>query len=149
MQIGVVVRDLEATLRRWVEDYGIGPWDIYEVNSGNSKDLREYGQPVERAWRLAATTIGQVHWELIQPLDDKSVYAKFLAEKGEGVQHIAVAVPNFDETLAAQAKRGNEVVLSGEFSGIRVAYLGTERDLGLTIEIFDGLPDLERDPNAT
>jgi len=43
------------------------------------------------------------------------------------VHHIAVAVPRFDETLATQAKRGNDVVLSGEFSGIRVAYLGTSR----------------------
>jgi len=26
-----------------------------------------------------------VQWELIEPLDDKSDYARFLAEKGEGV----------------------------------------------------------------
>jgi methylmalonyl-CoA/ethylmalonyl-CoA epimerase len=71
-----------------------------------------------------------VQWELIQPLDDESVYAHFLAEKGEGVHHIAVATPSFDETVAAQAERGNDLVLSGEFSGIRVAYLATDRDLG-------------------
>jgi 4-hydroxyphenylpyruvate dioxygenase-like putative hemolysin len=55
-----------------------------------------------------------------------SVYARFLAEKGEGVQHVAVATPSFDETVA-QADRGNGVILSGEFE---VAYLGTDRDLG-------------------
>jgi hypothetical protein len=53
------------------------------------------------------------------PLDDKSVYARFVAEKGEGVHHIALATPSFDETVAAQAERGNGVVLSGEFSGVR------------------------------
>jgi hypothetical protein len=32
------------------------------------------------------------------------------------------------------------VILSGEFGGGRVAYLGTERDLGVTSEIFSGTP---------
>ena len=89
--------------------------------------------------------VGHMQWELIQPLDDKSIFARFLAEKGEGVQHIAVAVTNFDETLEAEAKRGNDLVLNcelgGEFSGIKVAYLGTQRDLGVILEIFNRLPE--------
>jgi hypothetical protein len=101
MRIGTVVRDLEAAMRTYVHDYGIGPWDIYEFNPGSAKDLREYGQPAERSWRLAATMVGQVQWELIQPLDDESVYARFPAEKGAGVHHIAVATPSFDETVGA------------------------------------------------
>jgi hypothetical protein len=39
--------------------------------------------PVERSWRLAVATVGQVQWELIEPLDEESVYARFLAERGE------------------------------------------------------------------
>jgi hypothetical protein len=37
MQVGIVVRDLDATLRMYVEDYGIGPWDVYEFNPGTRK----------------------------------------------------------------------------------------------------------------
>jgi methylmalonyl-CoA/ethylmalonyl-CoA epimerase len=84
------VRDLERAMRTCVDKYGIGPWDIYEFSPGNAKDLREYGKQAERSWRLAATMVGQVQWELIQPLDDESVYARFLAEKGEGVHHSAI-----------------------------------------------------------
>jgi len=83
-------------MRRYADDYGIGPWEVYELNAGNAEDFREYGQPVERSGRLAVATIGQVQWELIEPLDEESVYAHFLAEKGEGVHHVAVATPNFD-----------------------------------------------------
>lgn len=140
VQIGMVVRDLDATLRTFVDDYGIGPWDIHEFNSGNAKDLCEDGEPVERSWRLAAAMVGQVMWELIEPLDDKSVYARFLTEKGEGVHHIAVATPNFDDAVAAQARRGRKIVLSGTFSGVKVAYLPTDRDLGVILEIFSGIP---------
>jgi hypothetical protein len=37
--------------------------------------------------------------EATMPLDDESVYARFPAEKREGVHHVAVATPDFDETL--------------------------------------------------
>ncbi len=66
-----------------------------------------------------------------------------------GVHHIAVAAPNFDAAGAAPAERGDALVLSGTFSGIRVAYLPTDRDLGVLLEVFDGLPDAKRESDAT
>ncbi len=148
VQIGIVVRDLEAAMRSYVNDYGIGPWDIHEFNAGNAEALHEHGQPVERSWRLAATMVGQVQWELIEPLDDEGDYARFLAEKGEGVHHIAVAPTNYEQALADQAKNGSEPVLSGTFSGFRVAYLPTERDLGVILEIFSAPPAAEQTLDA-
>jgi methylmalonyl-CoA/ethylmalonyl-CoA epimerase len=149
VQIGIVVRDLDATMRRYVDDYGIGPWEIYEFNAGIAEDLHEHGRPVERSWRLATTMVGQVQWELIEPLDDGSDYARFLVEKGEGVHHIAVAPTSFDEAIADEVKKGHETVLSGTFGGIRVAYLPTEQDLGVIVEIFSGDPAAEQTPDTT
>jgi methylmalonyl-CoA/ethylmalonyl-CoA epimerase len=147
LQIGIVVRDLEATMRRYVDDYGIGPWDRYEFNPENAPDLHEHGQPAQRSWRLAVAMVGHVQWELIEPLDDESVYARFLAEKGEGVHHIAVAARNYDELVASQAKSGKNLVLSGTFSGVEVAYLDTDRDLGVLVEIFSGTPPAAEQEN--
>jgi hypothetical protein len=81
-----------------------------------------------------------VQWELIEPLDEQNVYARCLAEKGEGVHHVGVAAANFDETVA-RADRDNGVILSGQFGGAKVAYLGTDRDLGVILEILGGTPD--------
>ena len=148
LQLGIVVRDLEATVRRYEDDYGIGPWEFHQMDLGAANDYREYGQPVERSNRIAIAMVGQVMWELIEPLDEDGIYARFLAEKGEGIHHVAVATPNFDETVA-RAERENNVILSGEFSGARVAYLATERDLGVIIEIFSGTPGAEQEPDAT
>jgi hypothetical protein len=36
LQLGIVVRDLEATMRRYVDDFGIGPWEVY----GSMRKLR-------------------------------------------------------------------------------------------------------------
>jgi methylmalonyl-CoA/ethylmalonyl-CoA epimerase len=114
MQIGIVVRDLDAAMRRYEDDYGIGPWGVFQIKPGDVKDWRENGRPAQPCTRAATAMVGRVQWELIQPLDDKSIFAQFLAAKGEGVHHIAVAAANFDETLAAEAKRGNELVLMAE-----------------------------------
>jgi hypothetical protein len=93
--------------------------------------------------------VGKVSWELIQPLDGQGVFARFLAEKGEGVHHIALATPNFDDAVAEQIQRGNTLPLSGTFSGVKVAYLPTDRDLGVITEIFSGTPGAEQEPDAT
>src|SRR5918997_5401028 len=143
MQLGIVVRDLEATVRRYEDDYGIGPWQFARIDLGEEHNYREYGRPVERSTRIAIATVGGVMWELIEPLDADGIYARFLAEKDEGVHHVAVATPDFDETVA-RAERKDGVMLSCKHSGIDIAYLDTLRDLGVTIEIFSGTPGAER-----
>gem|GEM_PF-3823642 len=127
---------------------GIGPWEIFEVTPENAPDLYHDGQPVKGSTRAAATMVGTVMWELIQPLDEQGVFARFLAEKGEGVHHIAVATPNFDGVVAEQTQRGNTLPLSGSFSGVNIAYLPTDRDLGVILEIFSGMPGAEQEPDA-
>jgi methylmalonyl-CoA/ethylmalonyl-CoA epimerase len=149
IQLALVVPDLDAAMRTYVHDYGIGPWEIYEFHPGNVADMREDGEPVERSWRLAIAYVGQVQWELIEPLDADSVYARFLAETGGGLHHVGVAVPDFDEAVAGQAARGNGVLLGGEYKGIRFAYLDTVGDLGLVTEIFSGAPGADQRPDAT
>ena len=149
VQLAIVVRDLDAAMRTYVHDYGIGPWEIYGFDPANVADMREDGESVERSWRLAITRVGQVQWELIEPLDEESVYARFLAEQGGGLHHVGVAVPDFEETLAAQAARGNGVLLGGEYKGIRFAYLDTVGDLGFVTEIFSGAPGADQQPDAT
>jgi methylmalonyl-CoA/ethylmalonyl-CoA epimerase len=145
IQIAIVVRGLDAAMRTYV--HGIGPWEIYEFK--NVANMREDGQSVERSWRLAISQVGHVQWELIEPLDEGSIYARFLAEKGEGVHHVGVAVADFQATVAAQAERGNGVVLGGDYRGISFAYLATDRDIGVITEIFSGAPGEGQQPDAT
>jgi methylmalonyl-CoA/ethylmalonyl-CoA epimerase len=140
MQIGIVVPDLDAAVRTYRDVYGIGPWEIAEIGPENAQDVRLYGRPVEWRTRAAWAMVGRVQWELIQPLDDNGLFARFLAERGGGVHHIAVATPDFRRTLQEQAVRGNEPILSGTFSGVEVDFLSTERDLGVILEVFSGMP---------
>lgn len=148
MQIGIVVRDLDATLRRYVDDYGIGPWQVFEVTPENAPDLCHEGEPLKASTRSAVAMVGSVMWEVSQPLDEHGIFARFLAEKGEGVHHIAVATPDFDGLIAEQERRGRILPLSGSFTGVDVAYLPTDRDLGVLIEVFKGMPGDGSEPAA-
>jgi methylmalonyl-CoA/ethylmalonyl-CoA epimerase len=49
VQLGSVVRGLEATVRRYVDDYGIGPWEFARIDLGDANNYREYGRPVGRS----------------------------------------------------------------------------------------------------
>jgi hypothetical protein len=148
LQISVVVRDLEAAMETYVRDYGIGPWDIYEFNPDTVSGMHEGGQPVERSWRLALAQVGQVQWELVQPLDDDSVYAQFLATNGPGVHHVGMGVRSYEGTISELAERGHDVLLGGAYNGINFAYLSTDRDLGVITEIFSGAPGEDQKPDA-
>ena len=140
MQIGIVVRDLDATVRRYVDDYGIGPWEFFDVTPENATDLHEHGRARISATRCATTKIGSVWWELFQPLDEDGIFARFLKEKGEGVHHIAVKAPNYEGTLAEQTE---PLPLTGSFMGVQVSYLPTDRSLGVLLEVFSGFPEDE------
>ena len=78
----------------------------------------------------------------------QKMLTRFLAEKGEGVHHIAVATPNFHDVVAEQTRRGVTLPLSGSFTGVEVAYLPTDRDLGVILEIFSGMPDANHESDA-
>lgn len=136
-QIGMVVRDLDATVRNYVERYGIGPWTFFEVSPENTPDLRHYDGPVRGATRSASAKVGNVWWELTEPLDGEGMFAKFLAERGEGVHHIAVKTPDYEGALAMQTET---LPLTGSFMDIKVSYLPTERELGVLLEVFE-FPD--------
>ena len=148
LQIAMVVRDLDATMRTYVHEYGIGPWEIYEFNPDTVADMTKDGQPVATAFRLAVTMVGSVQWELIQPLDDESMYAEFLATKGEGLHHVAVATPDYEGTRDALVAKGRRVLQSGLYNGVSFSYLSTDEDLGVITEIFNWPPGVEQKPDA-
>lgn len=143
MQIGIVVPDVEAAVRAYESDFGIGGWQIMEIGPENAEDVRLYGKPVAWNSKIAITMVGSVMWELIQPVDDDDLFGRFLAERGGrgGVHHVAVATPDYRRVVGDHAARGRDPILSGTFSGIEVQYLDTERDLGVILEVFSGMPD--------
>ena len=78
LQVGVVVRDLQKAMERYWNIFGIGPWDIYTFGPPAVTNTTIRGKPAEFTMRLALTQVGNVQWELIQPLTGPSIYQEFL-----------------------------------------------------------------------
>lgn len=148
LQISIVVRDLDATMKTYVEEYGIGPWQIYEFNPGTMAQMAKDEAPTEYAMRLAVTMVGSVQWELIEPLDDRSIHAEFLATKGEGLHHVAVGGAGYRDALEQMRAKGRRVLQGGEYNGVTFAYLSTDEDLRVITEIFDWPEGLTQEPDA-
>lgn len=148
LQISMVVRDLEATMRTYVEEYGIGPWEIYDFNPETMTKAERDGQPTDSASRIAVTMVGSVQWELVQPLDGKSLYAEFLATKGEGLHHVAVGTADYREALDTIQAKGRRILQGGIYNGVTFAYMSTDEDLRVITEIFDWPPGLVQEPDA-
>jgi methylmalonyl-CoA/ethylmalonyl-CoA epimerase len=137
LQIAVVVKDLDESMKKYWEEYGIGPWTIYTFDPSTVSDMIIRNERMDYAMRLALTDIDGVQWELIEPLDEKSIYAEFLKEHGEGLHHVAFGVDNYDEAMAAFKGKGIGVLQAGTWHGLTYTYLESEDTLSMIAEIYD------------
>ncbi len=149
LQIGIVVRDLDAAMRTYYDGYGIGPWEIYEMNPATVTQMTKDERPSEHAMRVALTMVGKVQWELIEPLDDDNIYAEFLRDHGEGIHHIGVAVENYTDTVDELHRTGHVLLQGGNLRGASYSYPSTHTDLKLVTEIFDFPEGFSLTPDAT
>ena len=80
--------------------------------------------------RLANTYVGSVQLELIEPKDDKSIYAEFLREHGEGLHHVAFGVNDYGKVIGWYEKKGEPILQGGRWNGLTYTYLDLRKDWG-------------------
>jgi methylmalonyl-CoA/ethylmalonyl-CoA epimerase len=140
LQVAVIVRDLDAAVRRYNDEYGVGPWMIFEFNPDTIDDMAIDERPVDYAMRLAVANLGRLQFELIEPLDDKTIYAKHLAEHGEGLHHVALAVDDYAEAEKTLRAKGHHIIMGGNHQGVTYSYFSTEKALGFPVELYSAIP---------
>lgn len=136
LQVGVVVRDLDRAMRHY-EKLGIGPWQVFTLDPSNMRELKVRDERVDFSMRVAFAKVGDFQWELIQPLDERSIYSEFLGKRGEGLHHVAFHVDDFDRTVEFFRENGVGVLQSGEAPGLGFAYLDTTEKLSFIAEIYN------------
>ena len=141
-QIAVVVNDLEKTMEQYTKLLGWGPWSVYRHEPPRLHHTQIRGQDVEYTMLGAETHVGDMGFELLQPLEGPSIYREWLDEHGEGLHHVAVMLHDFDEsTLLKQRfdEIGAPVLMSGHIGEtIEFFYLDTEPSLKIILESGSG-----------
>ncbi|MDA8217914.1 MAG: VOC family protein [Dehalococcoidales bacterium] len=140
-QICAVVRDARTAMRAYWETAGIGPWRLYTVSSEEFEQASYRGGAGRFKFLMALADLGNVQFELIQPLEGDSIYSDFLARHGEGIQHLATRVPDMGKAVEEASANGVAVVQAGLHrrgrpKGGGFAYLDTEEALHVTLELI-------------
>ncbi|MDR0506507.1 MAG: methylmalonyl-CoA epimerase [Dysgonamonadaceae bacterium] len=90
--IGIAVKSIENSLPYYETVLGLKCYNIEEV--------------ADQKVKTAFFKVGQTKIELLEPTSEDSTIAKFIEKKGEGVHHIAFAVPDVANALAEVESKG-------------------------------------------
>jgi methylmalonyl-CoA/ethylmalonyl-CoA epimerase len=94
--VAIAVHDLDAVLAEY--------WRQYRVKPSYREVVEEQG--VEEAM----IPVGASNIQLLQPLGPSTPVGRFLAKHGEGLHHIAYAVPSIEDALQHLAAEGVELI---------------------------------------
>lgn len=98
--VAIVVRSIEASLPRYRELFGLEP----------EAPPTEFPPQRVRLCFLPTGPDPAVRIELIEPLDDESGVARFLAARGEGLHHVCFLTDDLPASLEALAAREAELI---------------------------------------
>lgn len=121
--IGIAVKNLEEAVK-FYEKLGLTVEAYEEVPSQKVK--------------VAFIPVGDTRIELLAATTDDSPIAKFIEKKGEGIQHIALAVDDLPEALTEAEKQ--EIVLIDKeprpgAHGADIAFLHPKSTHGVLLEL--------------
>jgi len=124
--IGIVVKDLETSMKKYISLLSLKVKEIEEIKV---EDVIN---------RVAFLPIGETNIELVQTTANTGLAADFLRERGEGIHHIAFEVEDLDKTFQELRSQGVKFVwdhiIQGS-RGSRVAFFKAEEFNGVYIEL--------------
>jgi methylmalonyl-CoA epimerase len=124
--VGIVVRDLDDSLKKFTSLLGLKVREIEEVNVEGDRV------------KVAFLPIGAVNIELVTTTAQAGLVADFLNERGEGIHHIAVEVEDIYSEFEKLRSQGVEFVWGKIINGSRgtkVAVIEQKELNGVYIEL--------------
>lgn len=124
--VAIAVHDLDEAIGRFSAQYGVNPLHREVVEE----------QGVEEAM----LPVGGSFVQLLQPLEAGSPVGRFLERRGEGLHHIAFAVPDIEQALAHLAAQGVRLIDTEPRRGgrgARIAFVHPKDNSGTLIELVE------------
>jgi catechol 2,3-dioxygenase-like lactoylglutathione lyase family enzyme len=137
VQIGLIVRDVEATAHGWADTFGLPMPEIITSDPVDKAHTEYRGRSSTARARQAFFQMGPVQLELIEPIGEPSTWRDQLEQHGESIHHIAFRVAGIQDKLAYLATKGMPLIQRGDFTGGRYAYCDSAAKLGLILELLE------------
>lgn len=137
-QLAYVVDDLDASIARWIDVHGVGPWTAYR-NTTMTGTHR--GQPTHVKMHVGLSYQNGLQIELIQSVGTSaSPYQRTDGTPLSGMHHIAWHSQNLDSDVALAQARGLRPVFEASNGAVRVAYLEMPQEPGPLYEFIEASP---------
>lgn len=123
--VALIVASIEVACRVWRDLLGAPLEAILDIESDRV--------------RIAFLTVGESKIELVQPTDDATGVARFLATKGEGFHHVCLEVGDLAQTLDRLAAEGLELIDRVPRRGAEgpVAFIHPRSCHGVLVELIE------------
>lgn len=148
-QVCIIVADVEKSANIWRQVFNWGISAQVEITRTHDHTKATYhGEPTDARAKIVHCGIGDIHFELLQPMEPPSSWQAFLDQRGEGIHHVAFFVPDTAAALEPYLAEGYQVVHQGLFTGQggMYTYLDTDKDLGIVIELLEAFGDTRLPP---
>jgi methylmalonyl-CoA/ethylmalonyl-CoA epimerase len=139
-QICIIVPDAERYAENYRRILGFDVSSHYQITQLFDHTQATYdGKPLNARAKITGFLMGKVAFELLEPLDESSVWMDYLKKHGPGLHHVAFNVPRSAPAAAHFADHGYRITQQGLFTGRTgmYTYLDTDKDLGVTIELLE------------
>ena len=94
--IGIATKSIQEGLAVWKDALGLEVDSIEEVE--------------DQGVKVCMLAVGDTHVELLEPLGPETSVGKFLARRGPGIHHIAIAVADIHASLAELKNKGARLI---------------------------------------
>lgn len=123
--VALIVRSIDDALGFWRDMLGLELETIKDIDSDKV--------------RIAFLNVGESRIELVEPTDDSTGVARFLATKGEGFHHVCFEVANLAETLLKLEIGGLELINTAPRRGAEgpVAFIHPRTCHGVLVELIE------------
>jgi methylmalonyl-CoA epimerase len=123
--VAVVVRSIDQSLRLYRDMLGLDLETVMDVPSDHV--------------RIAFLAVGESKVELVEPTDETTGVARFLASKGEGFHHVCFEVADLAEELTRLGIDGLELIDTAPRRGAEgpVAFLHPRSCQGVLVELIE------------
>jgi len=123
--VAVIVAELDPAIAFWRDALGLELEIVQEIAHDRV--------------RIAFLPIGESKIELVEPTDDSTGVARFLAKSGEGFHHVCFEVANLAETLLRLEIDGIELIDTAPRKGAEgpVAFLHPRSCHGVLVELIE------------
>jgi methylmalonyl-CoA/ethylmalonyl-CoA epimerase len=123
--LGIAVKDLDASLKKWKELFG--------AKVGVIEEIRERGVKVAPIEFEDGSAV-----ELVAPLGEDSPIEKFINERGEGIHHLSLEVEGIEEVMEELRNKGIQFIQEEPQKGAegsKIAFIHPRNLEGVLLEL--------------